>query len=376
MKRKICIFCEIWESGGIESVICGALSHMDLSGLSVDIVAAKLGESVFRAPLEAKGVRFIPLSGSTRRVAANHRMFRNILRREKYDVLHMNIYHALSLYYARIASELGVPVRIAHAHTSGLRKSPTLALKLLINNVSRKRFTRYATALWACSEASAGFIFDGKALRERGYEFIPNGVELDRFAFDPAARERVRAELDLEGRFIIGNVGRLCRQKNQEFLIDVFAELAQRSPESVLLLVGADENRKSFLERRAAGYGLLDRVVFYGLSDRVSELLQAMDVFVFPSLFEGLGLAPIEAQASGLPVVCSDGEPREVAITEDIEFHSLGEPLSAWADAIMQHRGAERHEARYVEQRMDFDVENTAGIFYRAYTAKGEAEDD
>ena len=376
MNRKICIFCEIWGSGGIESVVCGALSNMDLTDLSVDIVAAQLEEGVFRAPLEAKGVRFIQLSGSTRRLAVNHRMFRELLKKERYDVLHLNVYHALSLYYAKIAEEHGVPVRIAHAHSSGLRQSPTRQLKLFINKVSRKRYTRCATGLWACAEASAEFVFGREALKDRGFVFIPNGVDLKGFAFDPDARAKVRSELALDGRFVIGHVGRLSRQKNQEFLIDVFARIAPQAPESVLILVGSDDNRKDTLQRRAGRYGLSDRIIFHGVSDRVNELMQAMDVFVFPSLFEGLGIAAIEAQAAGLPAVCSDGVPREVAITEDIEFIPLGGPVSEWADAVMKYRGAERHGPRYVESRIDFEVGSTAALIYRAYTAKGDKEDD
>jgi len=327
---RICVFCETWESGGIEAFLCNAICHMDLAGLEIDIVAARLGESIFTPALKERGVRFLPLSGSTRKLAENHRRFSALLAQRQYDVVHLNAYQALSLRYLALAQKAGVPVRIAHSHNTELRKSPGRPLKLALHRWARRAYGDVMTHRWACSASAARFLFGDTP----EWTFIPNGIDVERFRFAPAARARVRGELGLEGKLVIGNVGRLCYQKNQTFLLDVLKAVQQRCPESALLLVGEGEDRPD-LEEKARTLGIEDNVMFYGTTDRVERLYWAMDVFAFPSQFEGLGIAAVEAQAAGLPIVCSEGVPTETIVTD----LALRLPLSAgageWAEAIL-----------------------------------------
>ena len=144
---RVCCLCERWESGGIESFLCSALKHIDPSDVKVDIVAASLGESVFTAPLEKLGIEFFELSGSQRRISENHRIFRDIVKNRKYDVLHLNAFHSLSLAYLKIAKEENIPARIAHSHNTALRKSCTYHIKMLINAWARNKYTKYATII-------------------------------------------------------------------------------------------------------------------------------------------------------------------------------------------------------------------------------------
>lgn len=335
-RKKVCCFCEKWESGGIESFLCNVLLHMDLTGLEVDIVAAQLGESVFTQPLKAHGVQFYELSGKPNRMGPNHRLFRKLLAERQYDVLHLNLFQGLSLAYARLAKEAGVPVRIAHSHNTDLRPSPTRRLKLWLHDWGRKRYGADCTDFWACSGAAAEFLF-GKG---REYQFIPNGIDVQRFRFDPVVRARVREELGLSDEFVIGHVGRLSQQKNQSFLLDVFAEIQCRRPNSRLVLVGEGEALPD-LREKATALGIADQVIFYGLSERVEELFWAMDGFVFPSRFEGLGIVAVEAQAAGLPVLCSTAIPPEAMMTEDVTQLPLSAGPAAWAEAMLQMRASE-----------------------------------
>lgn len=240
---KVCCFCEKWESGGIESFLFNVLLHINLQAVQVDIVTAELAESIFTQLLKEHGIRFFELSGSQRNVRENHRIFKGLLQQEKYNIVHLNIFHGLSLYYARLAQEAGVPVRIAHSHNTALRKSLTIPLKLAIHALAKSWYTKNATDLWACSQAAAEFLFSTRELLQKEFQFIPNGIDTARFRFDPAIREAVRAELGLAGEFVVGNVGRLCYQKNQSFLLDVFAEILRQKPESRLLLVGEGEDK-------------------------------------------------------------------------------------------------------------------------------------
>lgn len=324
-KRRLCLFCETWASGGIESFLFNVLTHADLTGLEVDLVAAQIADSVFAQPLEALGVRFVELSGSVRKVGENHRRFRQLLEQWRYDVVWVNAYQALSLAYLRLAKEAAIPVRIAHSHNTALRKSLTRPLKLALHRWSRLRFGACATHRWACSTPAARFLFGG-----RDFRFIPNGIDTARFRFDPQLRQQVRRELGWENTLVMGNVGRLCYQKNQDFLLDVFSAVHKARPDSRLLLVGRGDDRPA-LEKKARSLGLENAVCFYGVTDQVEQLFWAMDLFLFPSRFEGLGIVAVEAQASGLPVLCSTQVPPEAAVTDRVSRLELRAGPGPWA---------------------------------------------
>ena len=341
-KRKICCFCERWASGGIESFLHNLLGQIDLSGMEVDIVAEELNESNFAVSLKAKGRRFIQLSGSLHDLPRNHRMFRQLLRQRQYDVVHLHLYQGLSLRYARIARQEGVTVRIAHSHNEALRKSVAKPLKTLLHRWGRRCYSADATALWACSQAAADFLFGAN----KSFRFIPNGIDTGRFRFHEDTRQAIRKKLGLSDNLVLGNVGRLCRQKNQRFLLEVFARLVQQRPDSRLLLVGDGADRET-LERRANQLGLEAKVIFYGKSEKVEQLLWAMDVFALPSLFEGLSVAAVEAQAAGLPVLCAQDLSKEVKLTENLQFLPL--EAGVWADAIASVAGQDTDRAAYAE---------------------------
>lgn len=365
--KRICCYCDRWESGGIESFLNNVLNRLDLREVEVDIVTADLRQSVFTAGLEQKGIHFYQLSGSQQKLRQNWRMFRQLLEQRHYDVIHFNLFQGLSLYYARLAQKAGVPVRIAHSHNTALRPSRTRPLKLLLHRAGKLLFLRSATDLWACSTPAAEFLFSREIAREGQFRFIPNGIETERFRFDPAQRDAVRRALGLEKEFVIGNVGRLCAQKNQEFLLDVFAEVVKQKPDSRLLLVGTGELEPA-LKARAKALQVADKVIFYGVSDRVETLLWAMDVFAFPSRFEGLGIVAVEAQASGLPVICSEHVPQEARITALFHALPLNAGAQAWAEALVCSDAAEKPRDTWQQVRAaGFDVEDVARKIERYY---------
>lgn len=358
--KKVCVYCQTWESGGIESFLNNVLQHMDLSGLQIDIVADVLKKSVFTEPLRRRGVRFFELSGSPRAVIQNYRRMAKLLREQDYDVLHLNVFQALPLAFLPLAKGNGILRRIAHSHNTMLRSSRTRPLKLGVHRLAKRLFAKDATDLWACSGAAAEFMFPSALLRKNGYRFIPNGIDLHRFRFDAAEREKVRKQLHLEQSFVIGNVGRFCVQKNQGFLLDVFAQVHAQDTSARLLLVGEGETLAE-LKESAEQRALSGVVIFYGTTPHVEKLLWAMDVFVLPSLFEGLPVAGIEAQASGVPVVCSDSVPGQAWVLDRVRALPLGAGVEAWADAVLALAGTPRtgEEAGQV-RAAGFDITNTA----------------
>lgn len=362
--RRICCFTETWASGGIESFLCRVLTSMDRSDLQIDIVTAQIKDSVFTNEIARAGIRILPLSGSKSNWVGNCRRFRALIRQNHYDVIHLNAFQGLQLLYLLIARQEGIPVRIAHSHNTALRRSRGWKLKLLLHRAGRSLFSGAATDFWACSEAAAEFLFKPGLLRQKGFRFIPNGIETGRFRFDPAVREVVRNELGMTGKFVIGCVGRLCQQKNQDFLLDVMAELLPRRPECCLLLVGSGEY-ESRLKERANALGIGDHVFFHGVTDHVEKLLWAMDAFALPSLFEGLGIVAVEAQAAGLPTFCSTEIPKEACLTP--LFHSL--PLDAvqWAEALLKSVPRSREDYAKTVAQTGFESSDVAAVMRRAY---------
>lgn len=362
-KKKICIFCETWESGGIESFLHNVLMRMDLSDIEIDIVASCLKDSIFTAPLKDRGVCFYELSGNQQNLSGNYRRFEELLKRRHYDVIHVNAFQALTLRYLYLAHKAGVQVRIAHSHNTDLRKSATRQLKMAIHRWASKRYRDEATQRWACSSVAAEFLFG----ENTDFQFIPNGIDTERFRFDLAIRESVRAELGLGDAFVIGNVGRLCYQKNPSFLLDVFAEVLKHRPNSRLLLIGEGDDRV-LLEEKAGSLGIADKIILYGVSTRVEHFLWAMDALVMPSRFEGLPVTAIEAQTAGLPCLLSDAITTECRTGESTAFLPLSTGAAAWAKYLLapllsNNRSVGADEAR----RAGFDIANTADFMERMY---------
>ena len=329
-KIKVCCFCESWESGGIEAFLANVILHMDRSGLEIDIVAERLEKSIFTEKLQNCGINFYQLSGSTRKIKNNLQCFQDLLQKRGYDIIHLNIYQGLSLLYLRLARKAGVPIRIAHSHNTKLRESLTKRIKLFVHNWARKHFAKEITHRWASSKAAAKFLFGS----DMNFTFVPNGIDITRFRFDSLKRNKIRRELKLEEKLVIGNVGRLCYQKNQMFLLKVFQQIHQYYPASVLLLIGDGEDRNN-LEDRTKTLNLEDSVIFCGTIEQVDQFYCAMDLFLFPSYFEGLGIACVEAQAAGLPVLCSEHIPEEAIITDSVTQMTLHAGSMAWAEKVL-----------------------------------------
>ena len=373
-KRKVCVYCETWESGGIESFLTGVLLRQDPSEMEMDLVVAEDRASIYTEPLRAKGIRFIPLSGSCRRVFRNWTLFRRLLHENAYDAIYLNAYQALSLRYALLAKRAGVQTLILHSHNTALRAHFLRPLKLLVHKAARALYGGAGTAYFACSREAGEFLFPAR--KQDAVRFLPNGIQTERFRFSESERDAARAELGLGDAFVLGHIGRLCDQKNQMFALDVLKAILTMRPESRLLLVGEGALRRT-LEQRAALLGVSDRVLFFGVTDRPERLLCAMDVFLFPSLFEGLGIVAVEAQCAGLPTLCSEHVPEEARITELAELLPLTEGAEAWARAASTMRcSGQREDFAAAVRKAGFDVEDVSRTVREALLGSDAGRDE
>ena len=304
---RVLLFCEKWESGGVEAFVTTLLECMDRTGLVVDVAACKVQPGPYDIRLAKMGIEPIALGASIRDVASNLKEFRRLLEQGAYDAVHLNVYEGLALLFAREAKRADVARIIVHSHNNDLRPSATRWLKLALHRMCTGLLGGYADARWAPSQAAGQFMF-GK----RSFTLVRNGIVPERFAFDASVRKELRAELGFApDQAVLGCVGRLCDQKNQLFLVDVLTAMPQNTR---LLLVGEDDGDGSYeaaLRRRACELGVQDRVRLHGRTDDVAALYQAMDVLCVPSTFEALGIVAVEGQAAGLPVVASTAVPPE-----------------------------------------------------------------
>ncbi len=359
------IFCEKWESGGVEAFVTTLLECMDRSRIKADLVACKVAPGPYDARLAAMGITPVALGSSIRELGRNLRAFKALLAQNPYDVVHLNVYEGMALAFARAAKDAGVPRVIVHSHNDSLRPSATRAAKLALHRAGRALWGSSADLRWAPSESAGRFLFG-----VRPFELLRNGIVPERFSFDPATRKQQRARLGAsDGELVLGCVGRLCAQKNQPFLLDVFATLPA-SAHARLLLVGEDDGDGSYeaaLRRRARELGLGDRVTLYGRTDDVAPLYQAMDVLCVPSAFEALGIVAVEAQAAGLPVVASAAVPAEARAGGKLARVALDVPQ--WVDAILSAtaRTGRREDGVFRVRAAGYDMRETAGVVARAY---------
>lgn len=256
----------------------------------------------------------------------------------EYKIIHGHVRSTAAI-YLKIAKKYNLRT-IAHSHNT----SSGRGIKAIGKNILQYPIRYIADYFFACSESAAIWLFGEKKYNTGGVEIIKNPIDTKKYIYDNEIRENVRKELKIEDKFVIGHVGRFHTQKNHEFLLKIFKKIYDVNRDSILLLVGEGEI-KSVIENKVEEMGLKKNVIFYGSTSKVNELFQSMDVFVFPSLYEGLGIVAIESQASGLVTICSENIPKEAAITNNLIYMSLEESAESWAKEILEN-------SRYVRKNM------------------------
>ena len=319
------------DSGGIESVVMNYYRHIDRKKIQFDFYFSQDSAFPQREELEQLGAGISPIPPYSRPFAY-HRALYKAFREKKYRIVHAHL-STMSVFSLFAAWRAGVPVRICHNHTTAHWGE---GVKTLLKYILRPFNKIFATDYFACGEAAGRWMYGDRCFDRGEVTVMPNAIDTEQFAFDPAARAALREELGIpQDAFVVGHVGRFMYQKNHGFLMDIFAQLHKERPEARLLLVGEGELMEQVREK-AQRLGLEKSVIFTGARRDVSKLYSAMDVFCLPSFYEGMPVVAWEAQANGLPCVFSDRVSSEAKQGDHGCFLDPAQGPSEWVSAILR----------------------------------------
>ena len=312
------------------------------------------------------GVRLFELGISYdphRTVSEVYWPFLSFLEAHPYDVVHIHSSKTTMMAIMAIAAKkAGVPKVIVHAHNGGHGFS---LMHIILRQLGNLCMKSHVDLYCACSRSAAEWKFAKRYAA--GAHIIKNGTDTKRFQFNSVIRKSMRNKLSIaDDSFVIGNVGSLTEVKNQRFLLNVFSTIVGINNNTRLLIVGDGEDRQA-LETLTKEKELAQKVIFTGHVSDMERYLQAMDVFALPSLFEGLPIAAIEAQAAGLPVIASDRVSREMAITENVRFLPLEAGATVWAEKLLSFRGCERKDGSKAVMAAGYDIRETAETVRQMY---------
>lgn len=345
----------IMDRGGAETMVMNYYRHIDRTKVQFDFLVHREQRGAYDDEIERMGGRIYRMCPIyPQNFSRYKRDLRTFFRAHpEYKIIHSHM-SELGYFAFREAERQGVPVRICHAHNA----PHGFDAKMIIRTYFKKRMMPYLTHLFMCGEESGKWLYGEK--NKTRFIMLNNAIDAAVYSFDASKREEMRRQLDLTDELVVGHVGRFNPQKNHAFLLDIFAALLKKEPSAVLLLVGGGEGMPK-IQAKAQELGIAEHVRFLGVRSDVADLMQAMDVFVFPSLYEGLPVTMVEAQASGLPCIISDKVPPECILTEGlVNIMPLSASPEAWAEKILAIRAVPRTDRRAEIAAHGFDITTEA----------------
>lgn len=360
-KIKVLMIISKLYIGGAEKVAADIGFYAEPAQYEIHYLVFGDTVGAYEPELEAAGCVIHHLPESAAGYLQYMKNLKRLIQQYHYDVIHAHT--MFNIGWAMLAGRLwGVPVRVAHAH-SALSDKRSLRVRLY-EAAMRLLIRTCATDFVACG-VQAGERLYGKSLFQKRGKLILNGIDTRRFAFDEETRTVMRAKLGLQDRFVIGHAGHLAAVKNQAFLLERMPEILQRCPKAFLLLLGEGDDRP-MLEEKIRKLQLQNSVHLTGNVRNVPAYLCAMDVFAFPSLYEGMPLSIIEVQANGLPCVISDRVPKDVFLTDLLSPLPLEQP-EAWTEALCRARRTAPERYADSIRSSGFDTDAAMGKVYEIY---------
>lgn len=351
--------------GGMETFIMNVYRSIDRTQIQFDFLVNSesgdyfdeikaLGGNIFYIPSRRKGYGKYLLS--LKHFFKDHK--------SKYVAIHYHESSLTSLEPLYFAKKYGIHRRIIHSHNSNIKGNK---LHYITHYFGKAFISNLATDYLGCSDKALKWMYQGTGIYNKA-ELIKNGVNTDDFKFNPNIRSFIRSRLNISDKIVVGHIGRFMEVKNHEFLLKIFNSLLKINPNFKLILVGCGELELK-IKNLADDMGISEYISFLGVRSDINDLLQAMDVFVMPSLYEGLPVVLVEAQTSGLPIVCSDTISSMSKLTPQYYTCSLSDSLQVWSDTIQEalNSGYHRKNAVTYIKKAGFDINSVANRLAKLY---------
>ena len=396
-KINVLVLITVMDRAGAETMMMNYLRNIDRNKIHMDFLINREQRADYEDEIEKLGSKVYHMCalypGKIRRYKKEFKSF--LTRYPQYDIIHSNL-EERSYYALKIAKSMGISVRIAHAHSAPQGYNVKMIMRLYL----RKKLQKYCTHKLACGEKAGKWLFGKSSClismeqyvkREKTEQFMENGntcntantvvlmknaIEVKRFLYSDSIRNNIRKKLKIkDSTLVIGHVGRFTGDKNQSFLVDVFKNVNNRHSDCMLLLVGGGKPReeiryKGAIRSKVNQNSLKNKVRFLGVRDNISEIMQAMDIFVMPSKSEGFPVTLVEAQAAGLRCLVSDEICYDVNLTDEIQYKSLEDGEQEWAEKVLSMvSGSDRGLGTMNEQvaQKGYDISDNAGQLEKFY---------
>lgn len=313
------------DMAGLETLIMNFYRNIDRNCFQFDFIALSGQVGFYDEEIKRLGGNvFYPLEAfNWKKPGTFKKWFENIIRNGNYQILHSHNGGAAPIILP-IAKKYSIAT-IVHSHNTGEKNDSKI--KKYIRKISRIYSFLYVDVFMACSKEAGKYLFGN-----RNFDIINNAIDTEKFIFNPETRLKIRNQLEIDNEFVVGVVGRLTYQKNPQAILDIMQKLTKQNNNCKLVWIGKGEMEDAIREEIAMR-NLEDKILMLGAVDNVNEFLQAMDIFILPSFFEGLGIVAIESQATGLVTLCSDMVPQLAAVTELCRFVPLND-MSVWVELI------------------------------------------
>lgn len=352
------------DGGGVENILLNYYQNMDRQKVHIDFIVHSQHIGKIEDKFEKLGSKIYRVTPKTVSLKKNIVEIYRIMKDNQYDIVHsrMNVKGMTHLITAWLC---GIKVRMIHNHMAYVPKQGKMKYLTPPAKIICKLF---ATHWLACSDAAAIDMFGEKAYKQGKAIVINNAIDAEKYDYNPELRRSVRDEFNIRDEFVIGVVGRFHEQKNHKFMLKIFKEVVNKNKNVKLMLVGGGELDKE-IHQWVDEYNLNDFAIFTGIRTDVPRLLQGMDIFVLPTLYEGFGNVFVEAQAAGLKTIASlEGVPKSTKLTDLIEYVSLKETPETWADIILKYQdGYERKSQIEKIREAGFDVKKQSEVLQNLY---------
>lgn len=366
-KIKILFFIDSLEHGGIQSMMKNYFEKIDRNLFEIEVLSLeKADTSGYYNWLISEGFKVHLLEGINLNSIIGQLLYMKKLKdffiyNNDFDILHMNG-SSKNFLLLKIAKKNKIPVRIVHSHNT--RYQTTNKLQISIGQILTKPLLKYSNAYFAASEIAAKWMFNDT----KDVFVLPNAVDVERFKFDGELREKLRKEMNLTNKFVIGNIGRFVHQKNHKKILDVFNRLLQTKKNAYLILAGNGELQDD-MKRYVEYLGIKSNVKFLGFRKDINNLLQVMDCYIMPSHYEGLPVVLSEVQATGLSGVVSDVITKEISINANVKFLDLNNSNDIWAQQIknQQINNIERKAMGEFFEKSYFNIDNSIALLEEQY---------